>query len=908
MKKSSIYYFSLAAIATGSLASCQDYDPFDEETVKESVIRREFTKNFEARYGKIDPNHTWGLYDLASSLSATRTVNVNHNLWLAEGLSVPGYPDIYYKNGTLHNTEYVGEKATISYTKPDDVDVNDTGNPVGDLTAEEIAYVSWWFRTHRYPSSIEVHWTNFFSQELSADNDRDADGYIVNIVPEYKAGNNMRAQEVSEFTIDQFAAQTFDGSGSVQNTQLNGYDHVNNHNAGSANRLVSTNPIWMSSDPWPDGWDEVDVHRRTITYFTGSGTEDFAAHYSNDEAWRSNDNTNHKVWALVHLAFTGPSGREYDGYYLGFDYSFYKNNAGVQELLQDGYYSNWIFKLSEAVGSSNSTLTRRIMCEDLGNTYDFDFDDVVFDVRYNLDRTQTYTPGTDVTATITLQAAAGTMPIYVGVDPTKMTSGYEKYEAHRLLGQGDDYTRQVNAGTDYAIAPAANYQLTFTSTNPADIPVVVYNTVLDKYVNINHSAKTEYKKDKDDYAPQMFGVPTSVLWMQENELIEKSYDKFKDWAQNENDNSEWYLSIIDPSLLWGVVGEQSNVVVNGNGTVTLPNSTGEPLTYDIHMRKGLDGTTELYQSKLRPNTEAEIVIPQGYNTCYILGSYIDLDNANTQVRMEKINDKELNPLIITENRRIKVTGPVYVLALNLEGGQSQPSGPTFKIELQVYDGENRIEGDALSATGIFASFNYWPFGSDYYNWSGTATDWSIGSSIPYTINPGDQYEFVSCSALGDNPALTGTVTLVEGMEFVLVFKKKDGGSASTHPSLDDIKAAITLDNFGSAGLGSSYNSKEITFTVPGENEGTYRTRGWWLSDYDLTNVSTIQLGVSEPVPSGLTLEIQYTDNSITSVSYNGGTTGQISPDSDKKEHVMQIYLRCDGSTEESVKLNYLNIW
>ena len=65
-------------------------------------------------------------------------------------------------------------------------------------------------------------------------------------------------------------------------------------------------------------------------------------------------------------------------YYVGFDFEATGQNPN-QQVAADGYYSDWIVKISPAV----YTNAYRIIAEDLGDSDDFDFNDVVFDVATN---------------------------------------------------------------------------------------------------------------------------------------------------------------------------------------------------------------------------------------------------------------------------------------------------------------------------------------------------------------------------------------------------------------------------------------------------------------------------------------------------------------------------------------------
>lgn len=99
-------------------------------------------------------------------------------------------------------------------------------------------------------------------------------------------------------------------------------------------------------------------------------------------------------------------------YYVGFDFESTGQNPNQQEAA-DGYYSDWIVKITPAIYMN----AKRIMAEDLGEIGDFDFNDVVFDaVILNNDE-----------AVITLRAAGGTLPLYIGTQS-------EENEVHHLFG------------------------------------------------------------------------------------------------------------------------------------------------------------------------------------------------------------------------------------------------------------------------------------------------------------------------------------------------------------------------------------------------------------------------------------------------------------------------------------------
>lgn len=580
----SLLTFGLSAVTALTITSCQDFDFMDEAEIKHDLTINEYTQNFIAQYGNIDPNHTWGFVNV--DLASTRANVANKNQWddpnqkdtgdyIADRVRIPGWPDNYQKqntNGTItsetNGYHYGDNTFAYSATKP-------SGNPCGDVTDEEIQYVSWWFRTHYNPGGTQVHFSDFFIQEISSDVDRNADGTKNNNVPVKTFNSNGELTQTDNgflsFEIDQLEVKTFDGNGVGDKSGLNGYDHIYNFNAGKSNKLSSYETLPMTESTIYTN-DTYSV--RNIGFYTTSGTEDFNAHYSNDEAWRD---SNQDIWRMEHLTWVGKSGRLYDGWYIGFDYAFYKRTEtseggySIQERVADKYYSNWILKLTPAEPiPENYPNTQRVMCEDLGNTYDFDFNDVVFDVTYNFNdvATKTSPADADIEVFINILAAGGTMPIYVGVDPRE--SGSEKYEAHHLLGHNSKTPVNVG-GEEHA---AANYRLKGNFTNnPASIPVYVVKdgnvqilTVnnLENYTGSQNNNHTDIVNGSSS-APQKFAVPNSVQWMKETIFIERGYDLFPEWVKNESaygygSSNPWYAHINNASLIHKYVANTTQPV------------------------------------------------------------------------------------------------------------------------------------------------------------------------------------------------------------------------------------------------------------------------------------------------------------------------------------------------------------
>lgn len=565
----SLLTFGLSAVTALTITSCQDFDFMDEAEIKHDLTMNEYTSNFEARYGKIDPNHNWGFESLPivslngaftrAGSSGAGSVYVNTNQWAEAGqdeyieniVVIPGYPNFdnyYYANNGQENKGYIGTN------RP-----NDGGNtrPCGDVTDYEVQYVSEFFRSHNKEQLKQyeqtLHLTDFFIQNVSAENDRES----------YPNGalKNEILNDGCNFGMEHLVFKTMESHDEIDGT----WTHMNNYNRNATNIMtdvpvyyseqdkaqsqeyVNNRPEWMSDEEFAthqaiaNGTKtikapaSIDTNYKTATapysndatpkrqikYVTSSGTEDFGY----QSTW-STAKPFKKEWVLVKLTWMekGQDGveRPREGYYLAFDYEAEKEDANVPSGKKtygpDGYYSNWIVKITPAYGQETpDSPRRRIMCEDLGNTLDFDFNDVVYDVYYE-------TNGSKTEAVITLQAAGGTLPIFVGVDPSKTN-----YEAHALFNQAS--STPVNVGGTNGTIAIYRVEVSSGQSNPDYLPVYVQTSANSASNTITLKPSTG---NGTAIAPQKFSVPVGVRWMKERMQIESSYKHFDSWVNDKN--------------------------------------------------------------------------------------------------------------------------------------------------------------------------------------------------------------------------------------------------------------------------------------------------------------------------------------------------------------------------------------
>ena len=192
----------------------------------------------------------------------------------------------------------------------------------------------------------------------------------------------------------------------------------------------------------------------------------------------------------------------------------------------DGYYSDWIVTLTKA--EKYTTITPpdptvvRIIAEDLSISSDptklkgdFDFNDVVFDVTFNADKS---------VATIQLVAAGGVLPLTVaGV------------EVHQAFGQSRDMSTgwypMINTGGIAQVngATAASFTYNNPGENGINIPVLVNKftknadgTFTDNWIEL------EAKQGK---CPAKLCVNQTFEYCSEREPIDSKYTGFQSWVQ-----------------------------------------------------------------------------------------------------------------------------------------------------------------------------------------------------------------------------------------------------------------------------------------------------------------------------------------------------------------------------------------
>lgn len=326
-------------------------------------------------------------------------------------------------------------------------------NVPAKLTEDQVKVVTDWFTTHQNPTGVSVNWTDYFVQNVSCT----------------AWGENMN--------------QLFDAK-----------NHLNNFNAGHGNKqqvYVSAND---PNNPTQEKWD----HEDEIQLITNSSTAEFSYHNSFESA-------TYKDYVIIPGDIIDPivAGM----YFVGFDFQA-NGQSDKQKVALDGYFNDWIVRICPGEYlptqiSDPHTTVERVIAEDLGAVGDFDFNDVVFDVRQCTNDWPNYT-------LITVRAAGGTMPLYI-----------EGKEVHELFGV--ETKTMVNTGAK--ACPIA--QFTIEGLKDAkDIKITVDN------------GEITFNLENAD-APKKICVGADYEWCAEKQNIKAKYPNYVKYVADPT-YKDWY--------------------------------------------------------------------------------------------------------------------------------------------------------------------------------------------------------------------------------------------------------------------------------------------------------------------------------------------------------------------------------
>ena len=469
----------MAAVAISTVfANCSNQEVIP--MTQEELVKADYEAKFIQKFGKPSPDQTWGFGKSSTKSVAsigTRSADPNGNMWA------------------------------------------ETWTVIQPLTAAQKDKVRRYFQTHKDPQNTAVNYTNFWVQDV------------------YKGGTNTEGSKSTE-RYKAANGDVFTGSEKMDKlTAGSDNQHINNYNNGQCSE--NTN-IWDGSLRDPSDQNSKNTHADKLMLMINSMTDCFG--FSN--SLQGNQyNKNYVIvpgdvimqWESATTA-NGENSDVSGMYFVGFDYDANFDN-GVYHMVNtntymvtevpegtpdafhipntsderwyiagaaDGYYSDWIVRVCEATIKPDY----RIIAEDLSveDASDFDFNDVVFDVKMNYPNWGVHT--------IILQAAGGTLPLKVGDS-----------EVHGLFGVST--TTMVNTGAGVSKAPVT-FKYAKNTTNVNEIPVMVQK----------NGQWIELEALKGKVASKICVQPR-YEWCDERKSIDTVYPNFSQWVRGEHDDL-WY--------------------------------------------------------------------------------------------------------------------------------------------------------------------------------------------------------------------------------------------------------------------------------------------------------------------------------------------------------------------------------
>lgn len=550
-----------------TLIGCSEYD--NGYTPKDI----EFTRDFSREFGTFDYNQDWNLAERAT-VSVVTDVKKELKIYgerngvckqvghftEVEGLqklAVDVEKGTQYiivndgehalrtvKNGTVSFVDMVAYGGEAKATRIADKNRNQYQENYGDIlpakiTAEEQAKVVAEFSKKRegvYNTKV-IEWENIFIQQVYKGTAR------------YRDGNG--AEMLGSGQMNSMQMYTVGGPNQLNNNIGGTFDHVNDFNTGSSGvNFDDINGMTYLHDMNYRG-----VPTQTITT-NGSQVQwvkQFAYH-------NSNDNNFHAEYIIL----------EIDGaYYLGFD--FYANGSNPnQQVQRDWVFNDWIVKLSKGKDTvvpveeldDVPPIAWILAGEDLGGSFDVDYNDVVIKVEYLSGEDKAY---------ITPMAAGGTLADYLFFDDVCIGEihqllGAEKavsgtYIPMNVEGNAVVYTTErveISVPTTWRLSLNESKDNNMGGFNIRALPLGT--AAMDKVVSVGaleSASATVVNAPTPGSAPYILCVPYtySLLntpepgkktikvweWPAELKRINSAYNKFAGWVENRNTNIDWYM-------------------------------------------------------------------------------------------------------------------------------------------------------------------------------------------------------------------------------------------------------------------------------------------------------------------------------------------------------------------------------
>lgn len=484
----------MAALAiSAAFTSCsKETNVYNPDQPKQD-IQATYEQNFIKVFGQPAANQDWGF----GSVAKTRAFDVNGNEW-----HTPKY-----------NLEYDAPVTKDEMNKVFNY-VNDKNNVE---TVDQISFQEYWV-----------------SQIWNGKDDANADGDKAPTSISYRDQNGATTEIVGGGQMDKLMIKETADGGWIHCNNFNGADNNDWKEGGEGGRTLMT-----SSGTYSFGYTNSQGSFFSTKYIIVPGAKideslkdfyyvcfDFERHYVDGEyeetkgsyeAWNGNNYQGGWNFSLpghlnedeVKAAIGQVNGRDIQNIDIkGYLY-------GDKHCDGDDNYTDWIVRISPAKVKSNYDI--RIIGEDLsagedGN--DFDFNDVVFDVKFT---------GDDA-ATICIVACGGTLPLKVAGQ-----------EVHGLFHQDTNIMINTNAA-DAGYPNQAYEQRDNLPTFDIELTGVKAqkgkNIVIEVEKEVNGQKQWVELKANNGEPAAKIGVKPGFDYCNERQGISSKYPRFTQWVQN----------------------------------------------------------------------------------------------------------------------------------------------------------------------------------------------------------------------------------------------------------------------------------------------------------------------------------------------------------------------------------------
>ena len=339
-----------------------------------------------------------------------------------------------------------------------------------DITQAEIDYVMNWFATHTKADGQTLDIKNYFIQQIGCS----GDSYRV-------TDHNGASHSIESKNHMDYIFANLDANGSSK-------DHVYNFNASSGSIMLMENSETKYGFGFQDSW----------------GSDDKYV-------------TQNYLMAEIDVPGVGK------GWYVGLDYQTKKSSEEIY-LKPNGKYDDRVMKIVPAV-KNPLKCDIRIIAEDLSASEgsDFDFNDVVFDVKYGY-------PAWDKT-TIILQAAGGKLPLRIGVLD-------DEHEVHNLFGVSLNTMVNTEDWTAHKDPVTFTIDGQYGSGNIEDLPIWVQKG----------SDWVELTAPQGKAASKI-AVSTDYKWVKELQDITNAYGQFDTYVTT-GYPAEWWKVNKDDTYIY----------------------------------------------------------------------------------------------------------------------------------------------------------------------------------------------------------------------------------------------------------------------------------------------------------------------------------------------------------------------